>query len=320
MGCAAKRPDFTDRCADDLTFFGNHDYLIFLEIARKHFRADDFPGFRRHFRRLDAASASSLHFIFAYCCVLAVALAHHDEKRGIFLGSGGNDFRRNDLVFRLHRNAANPACGSAHLARVFYLKADGLPFLRNDGDSVAFRGEVRGHEPVPFFEIDGNDAGAPDIGERLRCHPLHRTLMSDEEHAHRFALGAFRHRQDRGHLLVARKREEIHDALPFGRPLPFRNVVHLGLVGLAEIGEEEEVGMSGRDEEMRHDVFFLSRDVDDPDAAALLLAVFRRIRSLHVAARSEDEDGLFVRHQVLDGNVLHAALHDFRAAVVAEFL
>src|SRR3989344_9219385 len=89
---AAKRPNLADRDANDLTFFGNHDYFVFFEIARENFRADDVARLWRYLRRLYAASASSLHLIFAYGRVLAITLTHHYEECGIFLGGGGNDF------------------------------------------------------------------------------------------------------------------------------------------------------------------------------------------------------------------------------------
>ena len=71
---------------------------------------------------------------------------------------------------------------------------------------------------------------------------------------------------------------------------------------------------------MRHDIFLLGCDVDDAHATTLLALVFIWIGALHVAALSEKEHGILVRHQVFERNVLHAALHDAGAAIVAIFL
>ena len=70
---------------------------------------------------------------------------------------------------------------------------------------------------------------------------------------------------------------------------------------------------------MRDRVLFFSRDIHHADAATLLDLVFVRVRPLHVAALGEYEHRFLVRHEVLCGNILHAALYDPRAAVVAVF-
>ena len=48
-------------------------------------------------------------------------------------------------------------------------------------------------------------------------------------------------------------------------------------------------------DEMRDEILLLCIEVDDADAAALLLAVFVGIRPLDIAAFCQDENGLLVR-------------------------
>ena len=78
--------------------------------------------------------------------------------------------------------------------------------------------------------------------------------------------------------------------------------------------------MRARLHEVRHDVLLLGRHVDDAHPAALLHLVLVRIGALHVSALGEYEHRLLVRYEILYGNILHAALHDLGAAVVAVLL
>ena len=71
--------------------------------------------------------------------------------------------------------------------------------------------------------------------------------------------------------------------------------------------------------EMRNEILLLRVQVHHPDAAALLLPVFRRVGPLDIAALGEDEHGLLVSDEILGVELLHPVLHDLGAAIVAVF-
>ena len=75
--------------------------------------------------------------------------------------------------------------------------------------------------------------------------------------------------------------------------------------------------MRGGEDEVRDEILLLGIEVDDADTAALLLAVFRRIGALDIAALGQDQDGLFIGDQVLGIEILDAVLDDLGAALVA---
>src|SRR3989338_5394487 len=224
------------------------------------------------------------------------------------------------MVALLYAYAAHAAGGAAHLTHVLGFKSDALPLGRYDRYRVALGREIRRDEFVPFLQINRDDAGAPHVGEGARRDPLRRALLGDKGDRRGVERRAFGHREHARDRLIACELEEVHDALALGRALPLRYLIHLELVRLAEVGEEEEVAVRRSDEEVRHHVFFLRRDIHHADAAALLYFVFVRVRPLHVAALGEHKHRLLVRHEIFFRNVLHAAPDDSRAAIVAVHL
>src|SRR3989344_5745870 len=282
--------------ANDLALLrDHHDLLGLVLLADKHLRPDDLTGLGGHLRGLDAGAAASLDLVLIERGLLTVSLVHHDEQRGIRCVRW-DDLCRYDVVCRLEAHATHPGCRAAHGADLGLVEADGLALGRDYRNGIALARERRLDELVPLLEVDGDDARAAHVREVLGGPLLQDAGLRHEEYRERIARGTLRDRKHRGDLLVAGEREEVHDGLTLGGALTFRDLVHLQLVRLAVVGEEEELGVRGRGEEVRHDVLLLGRDVDDAHPATLLHLVLARVCALHVAAGSEHEDRFFVRH------------------------
>ncbi len=90
-------------------------------------------------------------------------------------------------------------------------------------------------------------------------------------------------------------------------------------VGAAAVGEDHDVGVRRRDEEVADEVLFARAHADAALAAAALRAVGRDRRPLDVAGVRDRDRHVLVGDQVLDAE-LAALLDDLGAALVAELL
>ena len=320
MGGAGEQGDFGNRGSYHLAFLGDNDKLFFLEVADDDACADNLTGLRCYLRRFDARAAATLNLVFRNFCALAVSLAHNDEERGVLCLKERYDFCRHDTVALPYTHAAHAACRTTHLAHILCFKANALPFSGYDRHRVALSCEMGRDEPVARLKSNGDDARTSHIGKRFRRDTLHRAHFGHKDDRGCITSGPLRHGEHTRHRLFGGERKKVHNALPLCRALAFWNLIHLKLVRFAEVGEEEEVAVRMCDEEVRHDIFFLGRDIHHADTAAFLFLVFARVRPLHISALREQEHGFFVRHKIFCRNVLHTALHYLCAAVVTILL
>jgi hypothetical protein len=113
--------------------------------------------------------------------------------------------------------------------------------------------------------------------------------------------------------------DEVHDRPPLGRARRERDLVHLLHVDLPLVGEEEDVRVGRRDEELRHPVLLARVHPDLALAAALLRPVGRRARPLDVARVGDRDDHVLFLDEILLGD-LRLGGHDLGPALVRVLL
>ena len=112
---------------------------------------------------------------------------------------------------------------------------------------------------------------------------------------------------------------EVDDRLALAAGADVGHLVDLQPVGAAAVGEDHDVGVRRRDEEVADVVLFARAHADPALAAAALRAVGRDRRALDVAGVGHRDRHVFVGDQVFDPE-LAALVDDLGAALVAELL
>ena len=120
----------------------------------------------------------------------------------------------------------------------------------------------------------------------------------------------------RADALPLRQGQQVDERTALRLPAAERQLVHLQPVDLPDGGEEEQVVVGRRDDEVLDVVLVLQLHAHDADAAAPLLAVGRHRQALDVARARDRDDHVLLGDQVLE---LEIALggDDLRAPVVA---
>jgi len=186
---------------------------------------------------------------------------------------------------------------------------------RGEHDVVLPIGHLHVDQLVTFLDVDGADADRARIPE-LRQHRLldHAVLGGEEQE---LILGELAHGHQRGEPFVGLHRDAREDRLAACGPRRLRNFVHLEPVALPLLGEEHDVVMGRRDEEMLDPVVFLLMRGDHALAAAALPSVRRDGEPLDVAGMGHGDDHVLFGDQVLDRELALIG-DDLGAPLVAE--
>ena len=152
------------------------------------------------------------------------------------------------------------------------MEANRLALARDEQD-VLVAGRVKdADELVVLTEPDRND---PFALERrvvlLEARLLHDAVLRREHEVLRLVEVAGR--DDGADLLTLSKRQQVHRGTTLRLARAERQLVHLEPVHLADRGEEEQVVVGRRDEEVLDVVVVLQVHPHDADAAAPLLTV-----------------------------------------------
>ena len=152
---------------------------------------------------------------------------------------------------------------------------------------------------------------------RLQLGLLHLALAGDEDDE--ATRGEVAHRHAGGHALALAQRQEVHHGLALGLAPALGDLVDLEPVHLAEVGEEQQVGVGGGDEQVLDDVLLLRLHPGHALAAPPLASVGLHVGALDVAGARDGDHHLLVGQQVLDGQ-LGGLGQDLRAPPVAVLL
>ena len=204
---------------------------------------------------------------------------------------------------------------SDSLGIVFFIEADGHALARGEEDGLFAVGDAGGDQIVVFVDGDGDDAARHDIGEVLEGRLLDDAVARGEEDELAF-LFKVAHGQDGANVFAGLQIEQALHALALACGADVGNLVDLEPVDAAGVGEAEQVGVRGVDDELRDEILFARLHADAAGAAAALLAIDGDGRALEVALVADGNGDLLVGDEVFELK-LGGLVDDLGAACVA---
>ena len=169
---------------------------------------------------------------------------------------------------------------------------------------------------VVFFDGDGDDAAGHDVGEIFERRLLDRAVARGEEDELVLLLRDRGRAEWRGRFRRAGGRAGSACDLALAGGADVGNLVDLEPVDAAGVGEAEQEGVRGIDDELRDEIFFARLHADAARAAAALLAIDGDWRALEVALVADGDGNLLVGDEVFKLD-LGGLVDDLRAARVA---
>src|SRR6266850_2576798 len=305
---AARDADAFDGHADHDSLLGDHHQLV---IGQDFLEGDDVSGLRSALERNDAAAAAVLNAVLVELRALAHPLLGHHEQRGL----AAHHDHVNHVVLLVELDALHAGGRAAHVAHVLLVEADAHAVIRGEDDVVLAVGHLYVDQLVTLLDVDGADPVRARIPELREDRFLHYPVLGREQEV--LILGELAHRHERGEALVGLHRDAVDDGLAAGGARRLWDLVHLEPVALALFGEEHQVVVGRRDEQVLDPIVFLGVRADDALAAAPLAAVRRYRQPLDVAGVGHGDDHVLFGDQVLDRELALIG-DDLGAPLVAE--
>ena len=190
---------------------------------------------------------------------------------------------------------------------------------REDDLPLAVR-QAHALQAVPFLQGDGDNAVPADVAEILEHGALGDPVLGEQDERRVVLLAGFGIGNERAHVLVPGQFQEIMDGPALGGPGSGRYLVDLGLENPALVGEEQNVVVGRRREEVRQEILLRHFRTDQALAAAALGVEGRRRQAFDVAAGGKRDHHFFLRDQVLVLEGAHPGRHHLGPAVVAVFV
>ena len=174
-----------------------------------------------------------------------------------------------------------------------FVEADGHAFVRGDEDDLIAVGDAGGDEFVSGFDVDGVDAVGADVHELAQLGFFYQAVAGGEEDIFIFffEIAYGEHGADG---FAGLQSDQIADVLAAAGGAYVGNFVDLEPVDAAFVGEDQNVGVGGGDEEVFDEIFFAGLHAGASAAAAALHAVGGDRRALHVAGVAEGDGDLLV--------------------------
>ncbi len=225
---------------------------------------------------------------------LAVAVGRDDQQAGV---GPANDFRSHDLVPSPQRYRLDSGGATAHGTDLVQGKAQRLTSGRHDQDILRPLDRGYPHQSIALLQAQGGQtvsSPAPKVAER---RPLDPPAAREEDQVKGERIVG--HGDDPDDAFLRLDREEVGERQPTGFPFCIGQLVHLQGVTAAPLAEKEHLVPRVAD----------SRDPDGiclPGAgtpAAVLAAVGLQGHPADVAAFADHHQDLFLRNQVLDGDL-----------------
>src|SRR5271157_1303602 len=205
--------------------------------------------------------------------------------------------------------------GAAHGADVIFVEADGCAFVGGDEDDLVAVGDAGGYEFVSLFDVDGVDAVGADVHELAEFGFFYQAVAGGEEDVFVFFF-EIAHGQHGADGFAGLESDQVADVLAAAGSAYVGNFVDLEPVDAAFVGEDENVGVGGGDEEMLDEIFVAGLHASAAGASAALHAVGGNRRALHVAGVAEGYGDLLVGNKIFE-NDFGGFVFDAGAALVS---
>ena len=166
---------------------------------------------------------------------------------------------------------------------------------------VGVAAELGGDELVALTQVDRREATGAVGVVRAQLGLLDQSLLGGDHQVRRDVVIADRHHL--GDPLIGLERQDVGDVLAPGRARLLRQLMRLGPVDPAPVGEEQQPVVGRGDEEVLDDVVLAQRRALHAPAAPLLRAVEVGLGALGVAAAGHRDHDVFVGDQVLEAHV-----------------
>src|SRR6202158_1417522 len=219
------------------------------------------------------------------------------------------------VVVLIEVDAPDAVRGAAHGADVAFVEADGHAFVRGQEDDLIAVGDAGGDQFIVLFNGDGVDAVGAHVHELAQFRFLDQAVASREENVLVlfFEIAYGEHRLDG---LAGLQADQVANVLAFPGGAYVRNLIDLEPVNPALVGEDENEGMRGGDEEMYDKIFVARLHAGTARAPAALHAVGGDRRALHVAGVADGNGNLLVGDEIFE-NDFGGLVFDAGAAVVS---
>ena len=194
-------------------------------------------------------------------------------------------------------NSTDAIGGTAHGAHVRLVKADSHAEVGGEEDQLRAVSDAGDDELIVLVNADGDDAAGHDVGEVPERGFLDRSLLRGEEDEFAFLL-EIADGEDGADIFAWLQVEQALHGLTLACRTYIGNFVDLEPVDAAGVGEAEQVGMGGVDDELGDEVLFAGLHAGAAGAPATLGAIDRDGRPLEVTLVADGDSDLLVGDEV----------------------
>src|SRR5699024_6636571 len=316
-GGAALGRDLGDLGAHHTAALHHHQQLVRL---LDHGRAHQVAAVVRQLRDPDAEPAPALEAVLLDAGALGEAAVGDGDDEAV--GAHHVHGQQPVVVAELHAgHAAGGATGGAQGAVVgghphgLAVAGDQQDLVvavdRPGGDHTVRVGAVGA---VDVTQVDGDDATGAARVEGRHGGLLHQPGLGREHRVLRVLVAV--DREHRGDVLIGLEGHQVRHVLALRVPRRLGQLITLGAVDAALVGEEQQPAVGGGGEEVLDHVVLAQRGPPHPLAAAFLGSVLVLPGALDVAAPGDGDDHVLLGDEVLHRHVAGEG-EDLGAAVVA---
>ena len=302
---------------DEFAGFGD-DHDIFVGAHDEG--TDEAAAFVDELADAHAEGATRLGRVFVDGGALGVAGFGDDQQVGVL----ARDLHAEEFIVAAEFHATHAGRGAAHGAQLLVGggEAHGLAVAGDEDEVLVGHDGLRGDQFVGLAvfvlaQVDGDDAAGAGRVVQAQRGLLDEAALSGQDEVVGVLVGA--DREDLRDALVGLECQQVGDVLALGVAATFGDLVSLGAVDAAEVGEEQQPIVRGRDKEVFNHVVAAQLCAAHALAAALLGAVVVCAGALGEAVAGDGDDDVlfgdevFHRHFPVEGE-------DTGAALVAELV
>ena len=152
-----------------------------------------------------------------------------------------------------------------------FVEADGHAFVGGQEDNLIAVGDAGGDEFVALFDADGVDAVGTDVHEFTEFGFFDRAVAGGEEDV-LVLLFEIAHGEHRLYRFTGLQADQVADVLAFPGGADVGDLIDLQPVNAALVGEDENVGVRGGDEEVLDEILVTRLHAGTARASAALHA------------------------------------------------